>query len=91
MPPAAFSKETARARLAALREQQAAIRAVADPIRAERDAWWAEAGPKERAYHDAILKAETGLFDVEQEIAFLTRGLGAPPEPAAPAEVEAEG
>lgn len=71
-----FTKEAIKARFTELAEKRAKIKAKADPIRKERDAHVAAHQPKEAALNARLLKAEEGLYDIEQELAFLARGLG---------------
>jgi hypothetical protein len=55
----------------------AAIRAKSDPLRAARDKHVQAAAKKEAQMNAEIAKVEKGLFDLEQERAFLHRALGA--------------
>lgn len=71
-----FTKDAMKARYLELGKQRTAIRAKADPLRAEMDALVAEHQPKERALSEAIKKASAGLYDVEQEMSLIAKALG---------------
>jgi hypothetical protein len=84
--PEAFSLDAQRARLTDLKAQRDAIQKKSAPLRAKRDAYVNTAMQKERAMNDEIRTVEDGLFDLVQEIAFLTRALGSNVTPPAAAE-----
>lgn len=53
-----------------------AMETTSTPLRATRDAHVQAASATEAAMNAEIVEAETGLFDLKQELAFLARGLG---------------
>lgn len=65
-----------RARFADLSEQAAAIRVKVEPLREKRDAFVNKAREDEALLNDEIRKAETGLFEIEQERSMIVRALG---------------
>jgi hypothetical protein len=70
-----FTPEAMRARFHELKAQREAIKAVSDPIRAERDAHVQAARAKEDELTAALKAAEEGLFDLDMEMAALARAL----------------
>lgn len=72
---AKFDKGAHQARYAELTAKANAIQAKAGPLRAARDKKVQAARKEEDALNAAIKKAEAGLFEIEQERAFLARGL----------------
>jgi uncharacterized coiled-coil DUF342 family protein len=82
-----YNPEAMRARFAELQAQAEAIRAKSGPLREKRDALVNEAGEKERALNEKIAEAEAGLFEIDNEIALISRALGGKTgEPEAVAE-----
>ena len=71
-----FTKDALKARYLELADARAAIRAVSDPLRAERDALVAEYQPRERELHVAIKDAEAGLYGIANEMALIAKALG---------------
>lgn len=71
-----ITKDALKARYLELAEGRAAIRAVSDPLREERDALVAAYQPRERELHLAIKEAETGLYDIANEMALIAKALG---------------
>lgn len=71
-----FDPDTLRKRFHELNARRDAILAVAMPLRAARDAFSAEADAKLAAMKADILKAEAGLFEIDQERAVISRALG---------------
>lgn len=71
-----FDKDAMRARFWELTAQAEAIQANVAPLREAHDAFVNETAAKAREMHDAIKAAQEGLFDIENERAFLARGLG---------------
>ena len=79
----AFSKEAQEKRRDEVDAKVAAIRAKSAPLRAARDKHVQAARRKEDAMNAEIARTEKGLFDLEQERAFLHRALGAKTLPTA--------
>ena len=77
-----FDKEAMRKRLDQVEERVAAIRAKSEPLRAKRDKHVQAARAKEDEMNAEIKRVEKDLFDLENERAFLSRGLGARTIPA---------
>jgi predicted nucleic acid-binding Zn-ribbon protein len=72
-----FSKEKLTKRFDEVEAKVAAIREKSGPLREKRDAHVQKARAREDEMNAEIAKAEKGLFELEQERAFLARGLGA--------------
>jgi len=73
----AFDKAATQKRYDELTAQSDKIKAKSGPMREKRDAHVQKARAEEDRLNADILKAEKGLFEIEQERAFLARGLGA--------------
>lgn len=73
----AFSKEAHVKRREDVEAKIAKIREKSGPLRAARDKHVQAAAKKEAQMNAEIAKVEKGLFDLEQERAFLARALGA--------------
>lgn len=71
-----FDPEKMRRRFHELTTKAAAIRAKADPARADRDRLAAKHGKELETANRKVRTAEKGLFDIEQERAMLVRALG---------------
>lgn len=82
-----LTKDGLRARFAELTEQRQAILDVSEPLRRDRDALVAAHQAAEQAANAAITKAETGLYDIDQERAMIVRALNG--KTTDPAEIEA--
>lgn len=73
----AFSKEAHEKRRDEVEARITKIRDKSGPLREKRDRHVQAAARKEAEMNAEIAKAEKGLFDLEQERAFLARALGA--------------
>lgn len=73
----AFSKEAHIKRRDEIEAKVAKIRDKSGPLRLKRDKHVQAAAKREDEMNAEIAKAEKGLFDLEQERAFLARALGA--------------
>lgn len=73
----AFSKEAQTKRRDEVEAKVAKIREKSGPLREKRDRHVQAARKKEDEMNAEITKVEKGLFDLEQERAFLNRALGA--------------
>lgn len=76
-----FDRESMQARFWELEDKKAEVEAKTGPLRARRDAILAEIAPalnEERSLGKQIkdIEAEMGLVEIDQERAFLSRGLG---------------
>ena len=76
-----FDRESMSARFWELEDKKAAIEVKTNPLRAKRDAIISEIAPalnEERAIGKQIkaIEAEMGLVEIDQERAFISRGLG---------------
>lgn len=70
-----YSETELRDRFHELTAQHDAIRAVSDPIRAQRDKIVQDADIKARKLAEQIKEAEAGLYDIEMERARIARAL----------------
>lgn len=71
-----FHPENMRKRFREVAAAKAAIHAASDPIRVERDALVAAHEATRKALDVRLKKAEDGLFELDQELAMLSRALG---------------
>lgn len=71
-----YDPDTMRRRFHELGAKREQILAVSTPLRDARDAFSAEVDAKLAAMKAEIAKAESGLFDLEQERAVISRALG---------------
>jgi hypothetical protein len=71
-----FHPENLRRRFHALGRKKAAIHAVSDPLRAERDALIQATEVRVKALNAKIKAAEQGLFDIDQERSMWVKALG---------------
>ena len=71
----AFDKKTLRARFAELQAQRATITETSAPLRKQRDDIVNKARDAEQAARKKVATAEAGLFDIDQELAMISRAL----------------
>lgn len=71
-----FDPDSQRARFHELRAQREKIVAKSEPLRAKRDKFASEARDKELEMNQDIKEAEAGLAEIDQEMAFISKGLG---------------
>ena len=71
-----FDEASMRARQAELKAEIAAIRAVTDPMRAERDRYSQETSAKLKSMDESIREAERPLFDLQNEAGIIAKALG---------------
>lgn len=71
-----LSPETLNKRFAELSKKRDAILAKSTPVRETRDALVAKHNEKREAHDEELMKAEKGLYEIDQERAMIARALG---------------